>query len=405
MAKTQTLKFRQTVNASPAQVYRAFTNSTALRAWFCDAAMVNLSKGGRLYWGWNSGYYACGEFTALVPDKKIAFTWRGQGEPQETRVQVTLAAKNGGTAVTVAHTQVGSGRQWAKAIEAFERGWTVGLENLKSALETGQDLRIARRPLLGVNVGQFNADVAARLNVPVTQGLLLDGVIEGRGAHAAGLQKGDVIVSIGGKRITDGPSLVAAVQPHRAGDQSSVVFYRGSTKKTVKLTFSQRPIPEIPPTAEALADAARKGYAELDAALAASLEGVSEAEAALQPALDEWSINETLAHLIISERETQGFIADLINDDERWSDGLTNPTNVPARVRATASAFSSLPALIEELKRAEAETVAMLAGLPAEFVARKDSYWRLGYSALQFPEHVRDHMGQIQAARQAVRKS
>ena len=405
MAKTQTLKFRQTVNASPAQVYRAFTNSTALRAWFCDVAMVSPSKGGRLYWGWNSGYYACGEFTALVPDKKIAFTWRGQGEPQETRVQVSLAAKNGGTTVTVAHTQVGSGRQWAKAIEAFARGWTVGLENLKSALETGQDLRIVRRPLLGVNVGQFNADVAARLNVPVTQGLLLDGVIEGRGAHAAGLQKGDVIVGIGGKKITDGPSLVAAVQPHQAGDQSPVVFYRGSVKKTVKLTFSQRPIPEIPPTAEALAQALHKIYAEHDAALSSILQGVSETEASLQPAPDGWSIKETLAHLIISERETQCFIADLINDDERWSDGLTNPTNVPARVRATADAFKSLPALIEELKRAEAETVAMLAALPAEFMARKDSYWRLSYNLLQAPDHIRDHAAQMQAALQTARKS
>jgi len=36
--------------------------------------------------------------------------------------------------------------------------------------------------------------------------------------------------------------------------------------------------------------------------------------------------------------------------------------------------FSTVPALLEELKRLEAETVAMLAALPAGFVARKRTY-------------------------------
>jgi membrane-associated protease RseP (regulator of RpoE activity) len=354
---------------------------------------------------WNGGYYACGEFTALTPGSKIAFTWHGRGEPQDTRVQVSLAVKNDATVVTVAHAGVGSGKLWARTIQAAQRGWTVGLENLKSVIETGQDLRFVRRPMLGINVGEVNAEIAAKLNVPVTAGIRLDGVVEGMGAQAAGLQKDDVIVSIGGKKVTGWPSLVSALQPHRAGDQVTVVFYRGSEKKAVKMELSRRRLPEIPSTTAALAETVRKMYAQIDADVSASLEGVSEVEASHRPAPDGWSVKETLAHLIIGERENHAWIADLINDDERWSDGFKNPTNVPARVGGTAAVFSTVPALVEELKRTEAETVAMLDALPAELMAHKDSYWRLSYNLLQAPDHVRDHIGQIHAAVEAARKS
>ena len=38
--------------------------------------------GGRLYVYWaRSGEYACGEYTALVPDRRVAFTWRTRSAP------------------------------------------------------------------------------------------------------------------------------------------------------------------------------------------------------------------------------------------------------------------------------------------------------------------------------------
>ncbi len=98
--KTQVLKFKRLVNAPPADVYRAFISATSLREWFCDAAQVDVRKGGRLYVWWNSGYYAAGQFYGVNPNKKLAFTWRGRGEPESTQVEVSFAPKRGGTAVT-----------------------------------------------------------------------------------------------------------------------------------------------------------------------------------------------------------------------------------------------------------------------------------------------------------------
>jgi uncharacterized protein YndB with AHSA1/START domain len=398
----KTLKFRRTVSALPAEVYRAFTNSTALREWLCDAAQADPRKGGRLYLWWNSDYYTSGEYVAVAPCKKIAFTWRGRGEPDATRVQVSLAEKNGGTVVTLTHGGIGSGKKWSSAAKEFQSEWEASLENLQSVLETGQDLRVVRRPVLGISLGEFNAEMAVRLGVPVTEGARLDDVLEGRAARAAGLRKDDVIVRLGGKKIAGSASFVSAMQSHRAGDKVVVAFYRGPEKKTVTMELSPRPLPELPSSAEALADAARKMYASMDAELARCLEGVSEAEALHQPAPGEWSVKETLAHLVIDQREWHVWITDLITGDERWSD--INPTNVPARLAAAMIAFPTAPLLVEELKRHEAETVAMLAALPPEFMAHRGSCWRLGYITLVSPDHFQTHLGQIRAAIEVARK-
>lgn len=401
-AKTQALKFKRAINAPPAEVYAAFTNSTALREWFCDTAQADARKGGRFYMSWNAGHSVSGEYTALTPDKKVAFLWGGPREPGTMRVTVSLTAKNQGTVVTVTHAEVGFGKAWARTLRGITGGWEGGLENLQSVLETGHDLRFTLRPMLGISVGEFNEKEAAKLGVPVKEGLRLDSTLEGMGAYAAGLRAGDVLVSLGGKKLTGWSSLPPALQGRRAGDKVPVVFYRGKNKQTVTMELSRRPMPDIPATAPALAEAVRKIYDPLDAELADCFQGVSEEEASYRPGPEEWSAKESVSHILIGERDTQSWIAEIAVGEERWFDGQIG--NSLARTRATLAAFPTVPALLEELKRSEVETTALLTMLPAEFVARKRSYWRVAYNMLNGATHTRDHMGQIRAAIAAARK-
>jgi uncharacterized protein YndB with AHSA1/START domain len=398
--KTQILKCKCLINAPPASIFQAFASATALREWFCDAAQVELRKGGRLYAWWSTGYYAAGQFFKVEPDKKLAFTWRGRGEPESTQVQISLAPKNGATAVTVAHSGIWSGRKWAEAVGEFEKGWHHALDNLKAVLETGQDPRFVRRPMLGIHIGEFNPAAIRRLGVPLDEGALIDGVIEGMGAHAAGLRGGDVLVRIGGNPVSGWPALGGVLQKYQAGDRVPVEFYRGGEKMTATMELSRRPLPEVPPSAERLAEQVRLIYAELDAELDRVFDGVTEAEASRRPAADEWSAKEHLAHLLANERYTHQWIAGLITAQESEA----TPDNVTALYQAMASVYSAAE-MAQAMKQAEAETVAMLAALPPEFVARKGSYWRLGYNLLQDPTHSHDHFAQMRAAIEAARNA
>ena len=400
----QTLSFKRTIGVPPAEVYRAFVHATALRDWLCDAAQTDARPGGRLYLWTRSGFYAAGEFVRLEPGKKLVFSWFGRNEPAPTRVQVSFDAQDGGTRLTLKHEQVGSGAKWAKTIKEIQDGWTESLENLQSVLETGIDLRVARTPRLGISIGDFNPEIAARLGVPVKEGIRLEGTGEGTGARAAGLQKDDIIIKFGGKKAVDFPSLTNALRGHHAGDKVKVVFYRGIQKRTVTLELGARPVPEVPATAAELAETIRKDYAAVNDELGKLFEGVSEAEAEHRPATDAWNVKETVAHLILCERDLQSWVADMLNDTP-VNDWLEMRPNVNERLCALVGRFKTLPALTEELKHSQAETYALLAALPEKFVARKHLYRRVATWMMDtVPLHYRgEHLGAIRAAIQSAR--
>lgn len=390
------ITFEQRIEAPPAQLYRAFTNSGALREWLCDGAMVHLAKGGPLHLWWVSGYYATGEFRKLVPGEQVNFTWQGRGEPGETRVSVMLRPDGEGTVVALAHKRVGAGKRWAEAAAAIRQGWERGLENLRSVLETGHDLRFTRRPMLGIFPDAFGPEVAARLGVPVNKGMLIGGVVDGMGAQAAGLEKGDVIVRIDEARVTDWATLQAALGAHRAGDQVAVGYYRGPEKATTMMTLSAREIEEPPATPAALAEAVGKADEENLHGLQEALAGVPDEVASRRPTPDDWSAKEVLCHLIASQRSTHEWITDLVGGQERWADDWAG--NLDIAHAGLLAVYPTVDDLLAELGRNGAETRAMIAALPDSFVARRGAYWRLAHGLMEIPLHNDGHLAQLKEA-------
>jgi hypothetical protein len=315
-------------------------------------------------------------------------------------VEVRLAPEDEGTRVQVIHGGVGNGGDWAEIEPVLQRAWAFSLENLKSIFNSGADLRFTQRPMLGITISDFNADIAERMGVPVSEGICLDGVVPGMGAGAAGLQDGDVIVGLDGQEVTGWPSLTNALQGRRAGDTVEVDFYRGPERKRVQMTLSGRPLPQIPSTVDALTDAVSARYAQMDSELSDLFDGVSEAQAAHRVAPGAWSAREVLAHLIHSERGWHTWISDLVSGQEAWYDDWGN--NLQARIDATLQAFPTTGELLEELHRLNAETVAFVAHLPASFLERKASYWRLAYQLLEAPYHFQTHMEQMREAMEAA---
>lgn len=396
-SETQSLSFEQAVIATPAQVFYAFTNATALREWFCDLATVNPRRGGRLYLYWNSGYYVAGEYTQLTPSESITFKWQGRGEPGPTQIQINISPAGEGTLVNLTHAAIGSGPEWSEVIAEYKKGWVRGLENLASIFSTGQDLRFVLRPMLGIGVSDYNAEVAAHLGVPVSEGIRLESTLEGMGAQAAGLQKDDVVVSLAGKEIANYETLATALQGQRAGDKVEVVFYRGPEKKSVQMELSRRPMRELPASVQSLGEAVRQRYQALQSELDLFFAGIREDEASYKPTPNEWSVKEILAHLIQGERDGQNYVTSVLGGQEFWSDDFAG--NLQARITATVDAYPSLAELLAELKRSYQETVALYASFPADFPQqRKASFWRLAYGVLETPFHEQDHYAQMKAA-------
>jgi uncharacterized protein YndB with AHSA1/START domain len=389
------------VQASPKLAYRAFTSSTSLREWLCDVATVDPHPRGRLYLWWRGDFYSSGHYLELDPEKRVRFRWFSNIDPAPTEITVHFAEQAGGTLVRMEHS-VPDDPAWAKMAMSFRQEWDDSLGNLKSVLETGVDLRIANRPMLGILPGDFTPEQAKALGVPVSTGQRLDGVVEGMGAQKAGLQKDDVLVGMDGKVIDgDFSSLQGALAGKKGGEAVEVVFYRGAEKKTVMMTLTKRPMPEIPFDPAELVRQVRAIYEPALADLEKCFADVTDAEALARPAPEEWSALEVVAHLLHGERFNQLYLSSLVDGYEFVNDGFG--TNVHAYNQATVAAHPTIAAMLDALHRAVEETLAFLSFLPADFVANKGSYGRFASGLLQPNFHITAHLEQIQAALAAAR--
>ena len=391
------LKVEQTVKATPDQVYFAFTHAISLIEWMCDFATVAARPGGRIYLWWHGDFYSAGEFISLEENKSLQFFWHSSQDPARSQIAVALHGMGNDTLVTLIHT-VPEGKYWSEHAQDFQQQWTVTLSNLAQVLETGLDKRFFDRPMLGINISDFNAGIAHSMGVPVSDGIRLDFLPEEMSAYRSGLRKDDVLVALDGKPITkDFESLLSAIQGKKNGDKIEAVFYRGPKKKSLTLELSRRPIPQIPWEPKKLAKVIRAKYDEGLAALEAAFQGVSEAEASYHTTPNEWSANEVLAHLIQTERHWLENLEDEIGGYPRFSDDWAG--NCQVHVRATVVAFGNAQNLLSEMRRLSDEMVAFISALPAEFVARKASYLRIANMLLESSlPHILSHISQIQTA-------
>ncbi|MBN2393772.1 MAG: SRPBCC domain-containing protein [Anaerolineae bacterium] len=386
------LEFTRLIQVPPEEVYYAFTQATAWQQWCCDLAQVDPRPDGHLYIC-TEGYCACGAYTALEENRCVAFTWQGIDEPP-TLVEVTLEARDNGTQMTFAVTNQGTAEAWAKKAGNFEKAWGRALENLQAVLETGSGIQ--RRPLLGVMGGQdLTPEAATELGVPVQEGFQIFEPLEGMGAAAAGLQKDDVIVEIDSTPLPSAVALGPVMDKHQPGDEVSIVFYRGKERMTATLELSARPLPEVPPTAQAMGDALRDIYAQQTVALAELLAGMPESRLTWTPDAIKWSVKHVIAHLLTTERSIHEWLARLqfgldtnfwASHDEMW-------------VRAIADSYSTTAALLEALQQAQTETLNIVAALPETFVAHKGTYTQVGAILTQgLPYHTGIHFDQIRRA-------
>jgi uncharacterized protein YndB with AHSA1/START domain len=140
----------RTLNAPVARVWRALTNVEELRAWYFRDAFAH--KGFELkefkpevgfefeFISEHDGkpYHQLYKVTEVVPQKKMAYTWRYKGEPGNSLVTFELFAEGEKTRLKITHEGLDTFPKTAAfARENFEKGWTqlIGSE-LKQFVES-----------------------------------------------------------------------------------------------------------------------------------------------------------------------------------------------------------------------------------------------------------------------------
>jgi len=384
----QTVKLTRSINASPQEVFDSFQYECRLREWMCDGARTRPHKGGLFEVRWNSGYEARGVFTSFSPPRALAFTWNSPMEPGETSVKVSLKPVEGGTKVTLTHSGFGTGKKWAGRAEESEREWNGGLDNLKSVLETGLDLRQLNQPRLGLGWETALGE----------EGALVNAVITGGPCDQAGLVKGDVIVSFAGRKVKGEQDLLAIFFSCHAGQRVSVTFLRKDERKKTTIELGKRSRPQVPDDPLVLVEQVRQAHEQAVSAFRTAALMMTDEQAGLAPAEGEWSVKQVLAHLSASERGFQRWAVDVLIGNETY--GIEG--QLPEQFAAVFATAPTMGALLDRYERDLAESRTIVASLTPEHRANKWRYRHIAEQLISFGFHTQGHIEQIQNTVRAV---
>ncbi len=141
----RTIELTRTIAAPTSTVFRALTDADELARWWTSSGSSEPRTGGAFSYRFefedaarNHTYE--GDYHEVTPDERVSYPW--QTSLGETTVDVRLRPAGDGTELTLAHSGWGDGPEADEAIQLHEQGWSFFLDNLKSHLERGKDLRI-----------------------------------------------------------------------------------------------------------------------------------------------------------------------------------------------------------------------------------------------------------------------
>jgi uncharacterized protein YndB with AHSA1/START domain len=119
----------RTLNAPVARVWKSLTDVDQMREWYFDLKEFKPQVGFEFEFvvehEGNKYQHLC-RITDIVPEKKIAYTWRYKGEPGDSLVTFELFAEGNKTRLRLTHTGIETFPQTpAYARKNFEAGWTT----------------------------------------------------------------------------------------------------------------------------------------------------------------------------------------------------------------------------------------------------------------------------------------
>jgi Do/DeqQ family serine protease len=97
------------------------------------------------------------------------------------------------------------------------------------------------RGWIGVEPRDLTPEIVKGLDLSVSQGVLIIGVVQGGPASEGGLRPGDVVVDIAGTRVVNSPQLLNAVAALKPRQPATIRVRRGNSALDLQVTAAQRP--------------------------------------------------------------------------------------------------------------------------------------------------------------------
>lgn len=112
-------------------------------------------------------------------------------------------------------------------------GFAIPINMVKEVLSDLKDKGKVTRGWLGISVQPLTPELVAALNLTVTEGALVSDTDKGGPAEKAGIKRGDIIIELEGKKITDITQLPRMVARMEAGKEINIKIVRDNETKEI----------------------------------------------------------------------------------------------------------------------------------------------------------------------------
>jgi len=145
---------------------------------------------------------------------------------------------SGGALVNTKGELIGINAAIASQTGSYEGyGFAIPVNLAKKVLNDIQKYGSVKRGLVGVSFTELNPDAAQELKIDRTVGLYVNDLVEGGGAEAAGLKKGDIISKVNGHTVTESSDLQETVGRLQPGDKINLTVIRDGSEKNFAVTL------------------------------------------------------------------------------------------------------------------------------------------------------------------------
>jgi uncharacterized protein YndB with AHSA1/START domain len=138
--------FEARFDATPAQVWKALTESEALAAWFAPHIKAEQGVGGTVEMGWDPATTWPTQIEIWDPERQLRWTddmpAAEDGTPQPRLfVDWSISTENGQTVLRLVHSGFGEDAKWDDQIDGLTGGWAYFLWNMDVSLTRHRDVR------------------------------------------------------------------------------------------------------------------------------------------------------------------------------------------------------------------------------------------------------------------------
>ena len=134
----------------------------------------------------------------------------------------------------------------ATVLGAENIGFAFPINIVKKDLRDIKKYGRIREPFLGIRYLLLNKVIKEKFNLPVERGALIlpelgkRGVLPNSPGEKAGLKEGDIILEIGGKKVTEKLGPIEIIQNFEVGKKILFTILRNGKKRKVKVILSER---------------------------------------------------------------------------------------------------------------------------------------------------------------------